>query len=55
MCNQRENTQYCYPIADFKYKYEDPYEKNFNTCYVGDDPCNLNCSNYIYIPIKYAT
>ncbi len=54
-CTENPNSPYCYPIADFKYKYEDPYEKNFNTCYVGDDPCNLNCHpDYIYIPYVYA-
>lgn len=48
---------YCYEHSIYKYKYEDPYQKDETVCYIGDDPCGLNCdemSIYRSTPKKYV-
>ncbi len=57
-CAEYPSSPYCYEHSIYKYKYEDPYQKDQTVCYIGDDPCGLNCDNMSYYkstPSYYAS
>jgi hypothetical protein len=47
-CLNYPSSPYCYEHSIYKYKYEDPYQRDQTVCYTGDDPCGLNCDHMSY-------